>query len=433
MNKEKFLSALNSMINQINTNNFIRALMEGMIMVVPLTIAGSFFTLAKVIPIQAYQDFLINNGLDTVLNLPLTFTSNMMGLLVSFTIAYALAGFFNQSKLSTGLTSMVSFLIMSPVEVTTNEYGMLSTKLPLDYMGAQGMFTAILTAFILGRLFIWLSMNGPKIKMPETVPPYVANSFSNIIPGFAVITVATLASGMFKLTPYGNVHNLIYGLLQVPLQGLGSSIVSIVLIAVIGQLLWFFGIHGSMVTLGIVAPLWMTLDLENLAAFSAGQELPHIAGMTFWGIYSSGNLIPFAIMLAFMAKSSQYRTLGKLGFAPSLFTIGEPIAYGVPLVMNFVYAIPYIFVDAAILLIAYMLTSVGILPKLNGIQAPAGTPLIVSGFITGGWRVAIFQVVSFIIRFAAWWPFFKLGDKRILEEEKRIESEQDTSEAVSSL
>lgn len=415
-----FQTRITNFFGKINSNLYIQSLMTGMIMLLPLILTGALCSLIKVFPIPIWIKFLSSTGIGNLLELPLTFTNNMMGLLISFSVAYSLSEHFKVAPAPTALTSMVSFLVLSPVKTVLDKSSSLSnTILPFEFMGAQGMFTGILVAFIFGRLFIQIVLKGWTIKMPDSVPPYISKSFQSIVPAFIIISLAVIVNGIMRLTPFGNIHRLIYGILQVPLQHLGGSIWSLMIVMFVAQVLWFFGIHGSMVTMAIVMPVWYALDAAQMNAFNAGASLPHITGYCFFTTYGqAGNLIPIAFMLAFLAKSSQYKTLGRLAFAPSLFTIGEPLAYGVPLVMNFVYLIPYVTIDAVLLGLAYVLTSLGILPRVNGIIFPAGTPFIISGFMAGSWKIALFQVVEFFIRFAAWFPFFKIADNQLYEKEQ---------------
>ena len=67
------------------------------------------------------------------------------------------------------------------------------------------------------------------------------------------------------------------------------------------------------------------------------------------------------------------------------------MAYGVPLVMNFTLAIPYIFINGIMLGIAWYLTVIGVLPRVAGVSTPAGMPIIISGFMQGSWMVFLLQ------------------------------------------
>ncbi len=184
-----------------------------------------------------------------------------------------------------------------------------------------------------------------------------------------------------------------------------------------------FGLHGHAITLGIVAPIWFAMDAQQLAAYAAGVDLPNITGFAFFMTYgAAGDLLPLAIMLAFFAKSARYKTLGKIALPPAIFTIGEPMAYGVPLVMNFTLAIPYIFINGIMLGIAWYLTVIGVLPRVAGVSTPAGMPIIISGFMQGSWKIAAFQFIGLFARFAGWYFFFKTADLVACREENQTDT-----------
>ena len=423
INLDKVQEKIQPITTVIGQNKYLQAVMKGMMMILPATIMSSFATLLKIFPIPAYQNFIASNGLTKYFDVPINFTNNFMAVLVAFAVAYALATSFEVDAFPAGLLSMVSFFILTPY--TLGDMGPLGQSFTIanQWLGAMGMFTGMIVAFVSGRLYVAMVKGGIVIKVPDSVPEFVAKSFSSLIPGIVILTVFSIISAVFSVTSYGSIHVLIYTFLQAPLTSLGSGVGSVIIVGVLAQLLWFLGLHGHAVTLGVVAPIWAAMDAQQLAAFSAGQPLPNITGQAFFFTYIAGNLIQLAFMLTFMSKSVRYKTLGKVALVPAIFTIGEPLAYGTPLVMNLVFAIPYILLDGIILAVAYYLTVAGILPPVGGVNTPSGTPVILSGFLQGSWKIAAFQAVAILVRFVAWYPFFKIADNMAVEEERKAELE----------
>ena len=177
-----------------------------------------------------------------------------------------------------------------------------------------------------------------------------------------------------------------------------------------------------MVTMSFLSMLYMAPALENLEAMAAGQPLPNMLTNTWWFTFAqlggSGGIIGLAVCMFFFAKSDRYKTLGKIAILPALCSISEPLVFGVPLVLNVVMLIPMILSPLACFLSSYLMTSIGVLPYLNGIQLSTGTPIVLAGFLAGGWRAAIWQVVLVALQFAIYFPFFRMVDKQALEEEK---------------
>lgn len=107
------------------------------------------------------------------------------------------------------------------------------------------------------------------IKMPDGVPPQIANGFSAIIPAASITVVVMAIRQLCTLTSFGTLNDLIYGLLRAPLGALSASPITFVILLVFCNLLWFFGIHGGMVTMAFLSMLYMTPALENLEAYAA--------------------------------------------------------------------------------------------------------------------------------------------------------------------
>ncbi|MEC5319823.1 PTS transporter subunit EIIC [Brenneria populi subsp. brevivirga] len=405
-------------MQSIGQNLYLKSVMSGMMLILPATIMSSVATLLKVFPFSPYQDFLRRHELVRFFDIPINFTNNFLAVIVAFSVAYVLAKNFKVDSFMSGLVSMISFFILTPYNL--GDIGPLgqSFSIPSQWLGAMGLFTGILVAIISTRIFVAITRKGLIIKMPDNVPEFISKSFSSLVPGIVILTFFTVISATITIKGLGSVHEIIYNSIQTPLTSLGAGIGSLVFVSILAQLLWFLGLHGHAITLGIVAPIWFAMDAQQLAAYAAGIPLPNITGFAFFMTYGlAGNLLPLALMLAFLARSNRYKTLGRIALPPAIFTIGEPMAYGVPLVMNFALAIPYILIDGVILGIAYYLTVIDVLPRVAGVSTPAGIPVIISGFMQGSWKIAAFQAIGIFIRFAAWYFFFKISDLIVYKEE----------------
>ncbi|HAM30982.1 MAG TPA: PTS sugar transporter subunit IIC, partial [Erysipelotrichaceae bacterium] len=102
----------------------------------------------------------------------------------------------------------------------------------------------------------------------------------------------------------------------------------------------------------------------------------------------------------------------------------EPIVFGYPLILNPVMAIPFILTPIVQLLIPYFVTAIGLIPPLTGVQVPFGLPVIVNGFMAGGWTAALMQIIDIAVGCLLWFPFFKISDAQMYKEEKGETMEQ---------
>lgn len=221
------------------------------------------------------------------------------------------------------------------------------------------------------------------------------------------------------MTPFGDVHQAIYGLIGAPLSSIGGSIWAALLIYVLSGFCWFFGIHGIAV-MSAVMPIWMAADMANVSAISAGGAASNI--VTYNWVNAIGNIggagctLGLILLCAFAAKSKRYREMGKLAIVPSCFGINEPVVFGLPCMLNATLMIPFVFLPVILIGISYILTITGILPIGNGIAAGACIPVF-SGLLIGGWRVALWNIIEILITVLAYLPFFKILDKQAYLEE----------------
>jgi PTS system cellobiose-specific IIC component len=417
LNAQSIQQKVQPAVNKISANRYLKAIMGGMMAALPATIIGSLATLLKTLPIAPYQSFITSNGIDKYLQLPVTFTTNILALIFVVCIAFSLAESFEEKGLSASVIALISFFIITPIQSTTNAYGQTVGLIPMDWLGATGMFSGIIVALVSARLYVYIVKKGWTIKMPDSVPPFIKSSFASLIPGILITTLFLIIAVIFEKTSYGSMHQFIYSILQVPLTHLGGSIWAMLLVAMIGQILWLFGIHGSMVVFSVMMPIWLTLDTAQLTAYSAGDKLPNVVGFSFFCVYTfAGTAIGLAILML-RAKSERYKALGKLSIVPAFFGITEPLIFGTPLVLNPIFAIPFVFGNVVSLLFAYIATISGIIPPLTGISTPTGTPIVIQGLIAGNWRNAVFQFILLILWIAIWYPFFKIADNKACKEE----------------
>ena len=121
----------------------------------------------------------------------------------------------------------------------------------------------------------------------------------------------------------------------------------------------------------------------------------------------------FTLLVVYMlifAKSAQFKTLGRLGGAPALFNINEPIVFGTPIVMNPLLIVPFFLTPMLTSTLLYFAMSTGMLPLFTGVMAPWTTPPIISGLIIGGWKHALFQAFILLLSVATYYMFARKVD-----------------------
>lgn len=416
MNGSNWMQTLQKYAGKVQQNRYLKAVSNGLMSSLPILIIGAFATLFASIGWEPYQNLI--EPIKGVLGIISTFSISIIALYAVFLIGYKLAESFDKDPLTPGMIALTSFLILTPLGNYDGDQA-----IPLQWLGAEGLFVAIIVGLLVSRLYVWVLDRNWTIKMPTGVPPTVTKTFMGLIPAILVVIVVSIATGLFQLTPFENIHNLIYSYLQVPLEGLGGSLGGLIVALLVMQILWLFGIHGAIVVTAVVQPIWMSLDLQNLEAYEAGLELPNIIGMGFWFAYANfAPMLGLIILLAFRAKTKQYRQIGKLGLPGAFFGIHEPIIFGIPIVLNPILAVPYVLAPVICAIIAYIFTVMGIIPSPNGVYPAFGTPIFGMGLILGSVKIAFFQLVLIPVCIAIYYPFFKILDKQGLQKEKSDEN-----------
>ncbi|MBZ3641737.1 PTS sugar transporter subunit IIC [Enterococcus casseliflavus] len=416
---------------KISDNRYLKAVSKGMVMTIPASITGAMLTLIANMPFDGYQEFIQSNGLKTLLLLPGIFTSNIMGLIVVYFITFNLAKSYKIDGMFPGFLAIVSFLILTPL--ATVEQQVHDTVRPVDFIsfdfiGSRGMFVGIIVGLTVAKLYSWFIKNNITIRMPDSVPSFVEKSFSSIIPFFSITFLMACISWGFSFTSYGSAHNLVYSVLQVPIQQIGGSIGGVMVAYALIGLFWWFGIHGKAIIFGVYAPILQTMTIENMNAAAAGTTPPNLIDFGFTSAFleigGGGCVLGLAICFVFFAKSEQYKSVGRITSIPTFFGINEPITFGTPVCLNPMFLLPTVITPLVTGLIGYISITTGLVPRMVGAQLPTGTPTFVNAVIAGGWRMLLAQIVCVIVATAIYFPFFKMADNVEYKREQEAQKEQ---------
>jgi len=402
----------------------IQAIKDGMLFIMPISIVGSLFLLLADFPYAPVSDFFANIGWSPAFYQAHSATMGIMAIVAAVAIAYSYAKNDGYEPLGAGIAGLVSFMLLLNwnVPVEGSEEGV--TGIPTNWIGAEGVVSALIVGVLVGFIYTYLLKKDIRIKMPESVPSGVAGSFNSLIPIFVVTTISAIVFGIFN--SFGTSFlDTIYNTLQVPIQGITSSLGMAIFYPFIVHFLWFFGIHGSVVVNSVLDPILRANLAENAALYRAGELTIENGAQAF----SSGNIgfitptgagmtFGLVIYMLFFAKSKQYKNLGKLSIGPAIFGINEPLIFGTPIVMNPLLIVPFILSPMIGSISSYLLITTGTIPPAAGIEAPWTTPPVLAGYISGGWTWALLQGVLLIMSVIIYYPFARAADKAAYQEEQ---------------
>ena len=428
---DKLESIFMPLAEKIGKNKYLISIRDGFLLTTPLLIIGSFFLLIANFPINNWTEFwarFFGENWTAYMAKPTSATFDIMAILAVVGIAYSFSRELNVDKLSGAAVAVVSWFILMPYKVTDGSVTL--NGIPLDWVGSKGIFIGIITAFVSVHIYAWVIKKGWIIKMPKGVPPAVTQSFAALVPSAVVLGVFFLVNSLLALTPYNNAFEFIFRFLQQPLLVLGNTLGAVIVAMGFQHFFWFFGINGGSIVGSIMQPILTPLSMENLSAFQAGNPLPNVINQQFYDLFTTfggaGSTLSMLIAMIIVCRSQRIKNLSKISVVPALFGINEPVIFGLPVVLNPTILIPFLLTPLINILISYFSMVSGLVPFTSGVSMPWTTPVIISGFLTTGWRGALLQLILVILGVFIYMPFVKMMDKQYKKEElQAIESSDD--------
>ncbi|MGX7072969.1 PTS sugar transporter subunit IIC [Falseniella ignava] len=418
------------MMKFVNMRGII-ALKDGMLAILPLTVVGSLFLIIGQLPFES-----LNQSIASVFGADWTEpfmqvysgTFAIMGLISCFSIGYSYAKNSGVEALPAGVLSLSSFFILLRSSYVPEKGEAIGDAITKVWFGGQGIIGAIIIGLVVSSIYTFFIKRKIVIKMPEQVPQAIAKQFEAMIPAFVIFLASMIVYILAKvLTNGGTFIEMIYSVIQVPLQGLTGSLYGAIGIAFFISFLWWFGVHGQSVVNGVVTALLLSNLDANKALLASGklslENGAHVVTQQFLDSFLilSGSGITFGLVVAmlFAAKSKQYRALGKVAAFPAIFNVNEPVVFGFPVVMNPVMFLPFILVPVLAAIIVYLAIVTGFMQPFSGVTLPWSTPAIISGFMVGGWQGAVTQIVVLLMSTLVYFPFFKVQDRLAYQNENQ--------------
>ncbi|CTQ00167.1 MULTISPECIES: PTS sugar transporter subunit IIC [Klebsiella] len=424
---EKRLAPMAGVIAQ---QRYVLAIRDGFIAALPFMIVGSFMLVFIFPPIssnttfqfaKAWLNFSANYR--EQLMLPFNMSMGLMTIFISVGVGASLGKQYSLDPITTGLLSLMSFMLVAA--------DLKNGALSMQYFSGQGIFTALLCSIYATEVYRWLKKRNITIKLPEQVPPGVSRSFEVLIP-VIVIMITLHPLNLFIEHATGMIlPEAIMAMLK-PLVAASDSLLAVILAVLLCQILWFAGIHGTMIVTGIMNPFWMANLASNQAALAAGEAIPHTFVQGFWDhflfIGGVGSTLPLAILLI-RSRAAHLRTIGRMGFVPGLFNINEPILFGAPIIMNPILFIPFVFIPVINAILAWYAIDLGLVEKVVMMTAWT-TPAPIGASWATNWAIApvILCFICMAIAALMYYPFVKAYEKTLLAaDNSNVESKNEES------
>ncbi len=394
---------------RIGSQRHLVAVRDGFVSIMPLILGGSVAVLLN----NTLFNWIPSLGILTGINGNVWWgTFAIMTLVVVFSTAYSLARSYSSDALAAGLIAVASFIAVTPQAHGDAGWGYIHW----GYLNATGLFTGIIVALISTEIFVKLLKKKLTIKMPDTVPPAVGRAFAAVIPGIASLYFFGIVAHIITNAGANSLYDIIYNAIQQPLQGFSQGLGSAIVLAVLLNVFWFFGLHGGNIFDPIVNSLYLPALEANASAVQQGLAATNIVTKAFYDsfVHIGGCGATLALIIAIYIaarKRNEYREVAKLSAPAGLFNINEPMMFGLPLILNPILLIPFILTPGILTFVAYIATASGLVP-MTYVQIPWITPVGISGFLATGGSImgGLLSVVNFVIAILIYLPFVKLAD-----------------------
>lgn len=422
--KEKFMEALNKVAFFVDSNKYLDCIKKAFTIAMPFILIGSFGNLFKYLLTSTTtglaQWIPALHSLEPAFNALNFATITCMALPIVYLVGECLGKSNKMPTYYCGVLSLTAYLSISPSVVSINlEDGTVKTATGLasNVLGAQGLFVGIIAAILATVLFTFLmGIDKLKIKMPDSVPSQIATSFNTLIPCLLTVTAFAVFGILFNLATGRYISDVIYSLIQLPLEAAFQAGWGIVALQVFSQLLWVFGVHGGTATQAIKNPIMASALASNIAAAEAGQVPVQMYTQSFQRCFQAlggaGMVIGFTLALLMFSKREDYRSLTKIGLVPCLCGISEPFVFGIPLVLNPTFAIPFIAAPVVTSGIAMFFFNIGFLTA-NVTDTPFGLPILINAPIAYGWQGIVVEIICIVVSTAIYAPFVLISNKQI--------------------
>ncbi|MCM3699688.1 PTS transporter subunit EIIC [Paenibacillus macerans] len=387
---------------------YLAAVSGAMTKILPFILTGSIIYIY-----QIFHSFFSQVLPD--LSMLLLFSFKMLGLLTAFMVAQQIMEKLDKRNytIPAGLTAVLVFLVfINPAFDETQA----NVTFSFGRFGPTGMFVALCAGIMVGMVFHFFAKLNILGKN-ETLPDFVKEWIRNTLPIFTNICIATL----LVLGLHFDIYQIIVDLFA-PINSFAQTLPGFMLLSFLQAFFFTLGV-SPWVWGAIRNPIFMVAIAANAAAVAAGDNPMYI--VTYETMFTLGLLtlggqgspLPL-VALMLKSKSKKLRQFARITVGPAIFNISEPIMYGLPIVFNPLLMVPMWIISLLgpalvwIIMRSGLLTIPSIVLQTGTIPAPFS-----SWLITQDWRAILWWLIFFLIYLFIWYPFFKVFEKKTLEEE----------------
>ena len=417
---------------KLSRNIYLRAIRDGFIAGMPVILFSSIFILIAFVPNS--WGFVWSDDVVALLMKPYSYSMGILALLVAGTTAKSLTDSVNRSMEKTNQINYMSTLLAAIVGLLILAADPIEGGFATGFLGTKGLLSAFLAAFVTVAIYKVCVKNNVTIRMPDEVPPNISQVFKDVIP-FTLSVVSLYVLDLLARQFVGASVAESIGKFFAPLFSAADGYVGITIIFGAFAFFWFIGIHGPSIVEPAIAAITYANAEVNLNLLQQGMHADKIltSGTQMFIVTMGGTgatlVVPFMFM--WLCKSKRNRAIGRASVVPTFFGVNEPILFGAPLVLNPIFFIPFIFAPIAnVWIFKFFIETLGMNSFTANLPWVTPGPL---GIVLG----TNFQFLSFalaalliVVDVVIYYPFLKVYDEQILEEERSGKANDELKEKV---
>lgn len=327
---------------------------------------------------------------------------SLTAIIATIILAGKLSEIWKADRNLTIFCSLAAFVLISPL--ATHEQHEMK-----DYFAELGFFSAFSVTFLSAKLFSFLyKQKKLRLRTPKALPKDFSYYLSAI---FSVL----LTLFIFSLLA------LLITTIQISGQSFFESLSTLTIFqnpifVLVYQFfvwfLWWLGIPGYSITSKLQEVAYLPAQL--------GNNIGETSAIFTIGFFEAGVIHVLGLMIAILVFSQheKWRSISKFSLPFMAFNIQEIFIFGLPVILNPIFLLPYVFAPIANTIVGYLAISWGIIPIFQ-VDLPWTMPLFISAIIgTHSIMGGILQLVWLIMDIFIYAPFVITANSLKLDEEK---------------
>lgn len=402
---QKFVNFLFVAKKKVDKNNFLEAIKQSFIVLFPVLFIGSLSLLLLSFPIDSVRKFLetalggsINYILQLINIMTFGFSSLYLIVIVSYKY-YKLKSKRVNAIVFACINSLICyFILVGPKVFIAQEPASI-----LNYLNATNVFSVLITSILSTHLYHVIIEKIIGIDRHKFSSSFSRSMISIIPIAVCAVLYSVISVLIYKFFNGNNFNDLLFDGLASIFDSVGSGYLGGLLITLFAQIFWIFGVHGSEVFKEIYL---------NVFNFEQGKIATKFLFDCYSTIGGCGATISLAIAMILYSKSKRKRKISKLSMFTMIFNINESLIYGVPIIFNCTFLIPFILVPMINYSIAYAAIDIGLVSEIVNNSIQWTTPTIISGFVaTESVSGSLLQIFCILVGIAIYIPFVKIDNK----------------------